>query len=232
MVNVPGVQSLSKTGRYARRENRPRRVLPLAAGVFVVGLVVVEVAPGAPAVEVRVVHVGGVVVGMGDGELDADFARQASGAERGARAPVLIPPDLGPLFDPDHVIAQSPGKLRIAGLPGVGEDPGVQRFFTAFALLASALENPRPGHRQPLAAVQVAKLGADRHQSFSFHSNIFVTMTGQRPIYFLLSPPGEEVGERLAIHRAAACNWPPHKRRSTVRRDVHCWCGTWCHVHA
>ena len=113
----------------------------------------------------RVVHVGGIVVGVGDGELDADFAGQALGAERGAGAAVLIAPDLGALLDPDHVIAPGPGKLRIAGLPGVGEDPGVQRFLTALALLAGALEDARPGHRQPLAAVEVAKLGADRHQS-------------------------------------------------------------------
>ena len=41
-----------------------------------------EVAPGAPAPEVCVVHVGGIVVGMGDGEFDEDFARQASRAQR------------------------------------------------------------------------------------------------------------------------------------------------------
>ena len=84
----------------------------MAAGVFVMRLVVVEVAPGAPAPEVRVVHVGWVVIGVGDGELDADLARQASGAARGTSTAVLIPPNLGPLFDPDHVIAKSPGKLR------------------------------------------------------------------------------------------------------------------------
>src|SRR4051795_12145710 len=130
----------------------------------------VEVAPGAPAAEVRVLHVGGVVIGMGDSQLDADLARKPSRAKRRASASVLIPPYLGPLFDPDHVIAESPGKLRITRLPGVGEYPGVQRLFTAFALLAGPLENPRPGHRQPLAPVEVAEFGANRHQSCSFHS--------------------------------------------------------------
>src|SRR3954447_24784154 len=103
----------------------------------------VEVAPGAPAAEVRLLHVGGVVIRMSDGELNADLARKPSGAERRASTPVLIPPDLGPLFDPDHVMAESPGKLRITRLPGVGEDPGVQRLFTAFALLAGPLSRIR-----------------------------------------------------------------------------------------
>src|SRR4051794_29103565 len=134
------------------------------------GLVVVEVALGAPAVEVGVVHVGGVVIGMGDGEFDADFARQTSGAERGASAAVLIPPDLGALFNPDHVVAESPAKLWIARLPGIGEDPSMQRLAAALAFLAGALENSRPGHRHPLAAVEVAEFGADRHQPLSFHS--------------------------------------------------------------
>jgi len=60
----------------------------------VVGLVVVEVAPGAPAAEVPVVHVGGVVVGVGDGKLHSYFAGQALGVERRAGVAVLIAPDL------------------------------------------------------------------------------------------------------------------------------------------
>ena len=43
--------------------------------------------------------------------------------------PVLIAPDLGALFDPDHVVAPGAAKLGIAALPGVGEDPGVQAAF-------------------------------------------------------------------------------------------------------
>ena len=83
--------------------------------------------------------------------------------------PVLIAPDLRAFLDPDHVVAPGAAKLGIAALPGVGEDPGVQRLSTALALVVGALEHARPDHGQPLAAVQVAKLGADRHQS-SFHS--------------------------------------------------------------
>jgi hypothetical protein len=66
-------------------ENRPRGILPLATGLLVVGLVVVEVAPDAEGAEVAAVHVGGIVVGVGDGEFDADFAGQAPGVERGGR---------------------------------------------------------------------------------------------------------------------------------------------------
>ena len=69
-------------------QHGPGRVLAVAAGLFVVGLVVMQVAPGAPGVEVVVVHIGGVVVGVGDGEFDADFAGQALGrgvASRGVR---------------------------------------------------------------------------------------------------------------------------------------------------
>jgi hypothetical protein len=58
-------------------ENGPDGIFPGAAGFFVVGLVVVEMAPGAPGAEVEVFHVGGVVVGVGDGELDPNFPRQA-----------------------------------------------------------------------------------------------------------------------------------------------------------
>src|ERR1043166_7729150 len=54
--------------RYARLP-QTHGVLPLATGFFVVGLVVVEVAPGAPAPEVPIVHIGGIVVGVSDGEL-------------------------------------------------------------------------------------------------------------------------------------------------------------------
>jgi hypothetical protein len=114
-----------------------------------------------PGAEVAVVHIGGIVIGVGDGEFDADLAGEALGVERGAGVAVLIAPDLGALFDPDHVVAPGAAKLGIAALPGVGEDPGVQRFFTVFALLVGTREHTRPDHRQPLVAV--AKLGTDRH---------------------------------------------------------------------
>ena len=78
---------------------------------------------------------------------------------------VLIAPDLGTFFDPDHVVAPDAAKLGIAAFPGVGEDPGMQRFFTAFALLVGTREHPGPDHGQPLAAVQVPKLRADRNSA-------------------------------------------------------------------
>lgn len=129
------------------------------------GLVVVEVAPGAPRAEVEVVHVGGIVVGMSDGEFDADFARQALGAEGGAGSPILIAPDLGAFLGPDHVVAPDPAEFWIAGFPGIGEDPGVERLPASFTLMVSPPEHARPNLRAPLAAIQVTKLGADRHRS-------------------------------------------------------------------
>jgi hypothetical protein len=45
---------------------------------------------------------------------------------------------------------------------------GVQRLAAALALLAGAGEDARAGDGEPLAAVQVAKLGADRHQPSPF----------------------------------------------------------------
>jgi hypothetical protein len=68
--------------------------------LLVVGLVVVEVAPGAPGAEVAVVHVGGIMIGVGDGEFDAELAGQALGVERRAGVAVLIAPDFGTLADP------------------------------------------------------------------------------------------------------------------------------------
>jgi hypothetical protein len=150
-------------------QNRPRRAFSPAAGVFVVGLVVVEVAPGAPGAEVAIVHVGGIVVGVGDGEFDADLAGQALGVERRAGVSVLIAPDLGALADPDHVVTPGAAELGVSTLPGVGEDPGVERLATTLALLVGTLQHTRPDHRQPLVAVEMAKLGTDRHQ-FSFHA--------------------------------------------------------------
>ena len=44
-------------------------------------------------------------------------------------------------------------------------------FLTAFALLAGAGEDARAGDGEPLAAVEVAKLGADRHQSSPFQAS-------------------------------------------------------------
>ena len=35
----------------------------------------VEMAPGAPGAEVAVVHVGGIVIGVGDGEFDGDSTK-------------------------------------------------------------------------------------------------------------------------------------------------------------
>jgi hypothetical protein len=96
-------------------QDRPRIFSP-AAGVFVVGLVVVEVAPGAPGAEVAVVHIGGIVVGVGDGEFDADLAGQSLGVEGGAGVSVLIAPDPGAFFDPDHVVAPGAAELGVAAL--------------------------------------------------------------------------------------------------------------------
>ena len=42
-------------------------------------------------------------------------------------------------------------------------------FLTALTLLAGPFEDARPGLGQPVMAVEVTKLGADRHQS-SFHA--------------------------------------------------------------
>ena len=149
-------------------QDGPRCILPLTAGFLVVGLVVVEVAPGAPAPEVGVVHVPGVIVGVGDGEFDADFAGEALGVEGGAGAAVVVAPDPKAFLDPHHLVPPGAGKLGVAGLPGVGEDPGVQRLFAAFALLAGPRQDARPGDGQPLAAVQVPKFRADGHQSSPF----------------------------------------------------------------
>ena len=83
---LPREEDLASRSREIA-QHRPRRVFSLAAGFLVVGLVVVEVAPGAPGAEVAIVHIGGIVIGVGDGEFDADLAGQALGVERGAGVP-------------------------------------------------------------------------------------------------------------------------------------------------
>jgi hypothetical protein len=100
----------------------------VTARVFVVGLVVMEMAPGAPGAEVEVLHIGGIVVGVGDRKLDPNFSRQALGAKWRAGPPQLIAPDLGAFLDPDHVVAPGSAELGVAGFPGIGEDPGVERL--------------------------------------------------------------------------------------------------------